>query len=112
MSDVIERAEKAIEVANSQVGIGAVWTDIVEELVNELKITRDLSDGEYARGAASVEDRYTDANSELSLDVEELLAVATIYLDTFGESEMMTLPAKARLQKIEEIVQRRGKRYY
>ena len=59
---------------------------------------------EYARKRA-------DEIEKLRADLDCLLAVATIYLDAFREDEMMTLPEKLRLQDVEEVVARRGKRY-
>jgi hypothetical protein len=44
-------------------------------------------------------------------DFDHLLAVATIYVGAFGEDEMMTLPEKLRLQEVEAILERHGKRY-
>lgn len=44
-------------------------------------------------------------------DVGQLLAVATLYVDAFREDEMMTLPEKLRLQEVEAILERHGRRY-
>ena len=44
-------------------------------------------------------------------DLDSLLAVATLYLDSFKPDEMMTLPEKLRLQDVEEVVNRHGRRY-
>jgi len=44
-------------------------------------------------------------------DFDHLLAVATLYAEAFGEDEMMTLPGKLRLQEVEAILERHGKRY-
>lgn len=45
-------------------------------------------------------------------ELDTLLAVATLYLDAFNdENEMMTLPEKFRLQYVEEVVARYGRRY-
>ena len=45
------------------------------------------------------------------IEFEQLLAVATLYVEAFKEDEMMTLPEKMRLQEIEAILERHGKRY-
>jgi len=50
-------------------------------------------------------------NSRLRDDLECLLAVATIYLDSFTDHDRMSLTEKLRYQQVEEVVQRRGKRY-
>ncbi len=44
-------------------------------------------------------------------DLGQLLAVATLYLDAFSDDDRMTLPEKMRLQYVEEIVERHGRRY-
>jgi hypothetical protein len=44
-------------------------------------------------------------------EIEALLAVATLYVDAFKEDETMTLPERMRLQEIENILDRHGKRY-
>ncbi len=44
-------------------------------------------------------------------DLDTLLAVATLYIEAFREDEMMTLPEKLRLQEVEDVVERYGKRY-
>jgi hypothetical protein len=44
-------------------------------------------------------------------DLGQLLAVATLYVDAFSEDEMMTLPEKLRLQEVEGILERHGRRY-
>jgi hypothetical protein len=44
-------------------------------------------------------------------DFEVLLAVATLYVGAFADDEMMTLPEKMRLQEVEEVLKRHGKRY-
>jgi hypothetical protein len=43
--------------------------------------------------------------------LDQLLAVATLYIEAFAEDEMMTLPGKMLLQEIEDIVALYGKRY-
>ena len=40
-----------------------------------------------------------------------LLAVATVYLTAFKDEEPMTLPERMRLQEVEEVVARHGKRF-
>ena len=47
----------------------------------------------------------------LKRDLDILLAVATIYVDAFSPDEMMTLPERMRLQDVEDVLERRGKRY-
>lgn len=44
-------------------------------------------------------------------EVDVLLSVATLYVDSFGEDEMMTLPERMRLQDVEDILERHGRRY-
>lgn len=44
-------------------------------------------------------------------DLDCLLAVATLYLTSFTDDEMMTLPEKLRLQDVEDVVHRYGRRY-
>jgi hypothetical protein len=44
-------------------------------------------------------------------DLDCLLAVATLYVDSFTPDEMMTLPEKFALQDVEEVVERHGRRY-
>jgi hypothetical protein len=44
-------------------------------------------------------------------DLDQLLAVATLYVSAFGEDEMMTLPEKLRLQEVESILEKHGRRY-
>ena len=44
-------------------------------------------------------------------DLDCLLAVATLYLNSFTEDELMTLPEKFRYQDVEEVVKRHGRRY-
>ena len=44
-------------------------------------------------------------------DLDVLLAVATLYADSFAPGEMMTLPEKFALQDVEDVVKRHGRRY-
>ena len=44
-------------------------------------------------------------------ELDQLLAVATMYIDAFEPDEMMSLPAKLMLQEVEAIVERYGRRY-
>jgi hypothetical protein len=44
-------------------------------------------------------------------DLDCLLAVATLYLNSFTDDELMTLPEKFRHQDVEEVVKRHGRRY-
>ncbi len=44
-------------------------------------------------------------------DLDCLLAVATLYLNSFTDDERMTLPEKLMLQNIEDVVKRHGRRY-
>lgn len=46
-----------------------------------------------------------------SVDIGQLLSVATMYVDSFSENEVMTLPERMRLQEIEAILDRHGRRY-
>jgi hypothetical protein len=43
-------------------------------------------------------------------DLDVLLSVATLYVASFRPDEMMTLPEKLRLQDVEEVVKRHGRR--
>lgn len=43
--------------------------------------------------------------------LDQLLAVATMYVDAFDEDELMTLPEKLALQYVEAILDRYGRRY-
>jgi len=42
---------------------------------------------------------------------EAVLAVATTYVEAFSPDEMMTLGERMRLQEIEDILAKHGKRY-
>ena len=44
-------------------------------------------------------------------EIGQLLAVATLYVDAFKDEEMMSLTEKLRLQEIEGILDRHGRRY-
>jgi len=44
-------------------------------------------------------------------DFGQLLAVATLYVDAFKDDEMMSLTERLRLQEIEDILDRHGRRY-
>jgi hypothetical protein len=44
-------------------------------------------------------------------DLDCLLAVATLYLNSFTDDELMTLPEKFRYQDVEDVVKRHGRRY-
>ena len=48
---------------------------------------------------------------QLRADLDVLLAVATLYLDLIPRDERMTLPELFRLQDVEDVVSRHGKRY-
>jgi hypothetical protein len=43
-------------------------------------------------------------------EVGALLAVATLYVDSFAEDEAMSLTELMRLQEIEDILERHGRR--
>ena len=45
-------------------------------------------------------------------DLDQLLAVATLYIGAFREDETMTLPERMRLQMVEDVVEKLGKRYW
>ena len=55
--------------------------------------------------------KQTPDMDELRADMDVLLAVATLYLDAFRDDEMITLLEKMRLQEVEDVVARHGKRY-
>ena len=44
-------------------------------------------------------------------EIGQLLAVATMYVDAFKDDDAMSLPELARLQEIEDILDRHGRRY-
>jgi hypothetical protein len=44
-------------------------------------------------------------------ELDCLLAVATLYVNAFTEDELMTLPEKMRLQEVEDVLAKHGKRY-
>lgn len=43
-------------------------------------------------------------------ELDQLLAVATMYVDSFQEDELMTLPEKLALQEVEAILAKYGRR--
>jgi hypothetical protein len=45
------------------------------------------------------------------MDWETLLAVGTLYVQSFADTEKMTLPERLRLQEVEEILAKFGPRY-
>lgn len=45
------------------------------------------------------------------VEIAALLAVATLYVDAFKEDEAMALPERMRLQEIQDILDRHGRRY-
>ncbi len=56
----------------------------------------------------------TETSGQVTIDeadLGQLLAVATLYVSSFAEDEMMTLPEKLRLQMIEEILEKHGRGY-
>ena len=44
-------------------------------------------------------------------DLDTLLAVATLYVESFDPDERMTLPERLNLQSVEEVLERYGRRY-
>lgn len=44
-------------------------------------------------------------------ELDQLLAVATMYVDAFRDDELMTLPQKLALQDMEAILDKYGCRY-
>ncbi len=44
-------------------------------------------------------------------ELDCLLAVATLYVDAFDQEDMMTLPEKMRLQDVEALLEKHGRRY-
>ena len=48
--------------------------------------------------------RLTDA------EIDQLLAVATLYVDAFTDDDTMTAAERMRLQQIEDILERHGRR--
>ena len=55
--------------------------------------------------------KQTPDVDQLRADLDVLLAVATLYLDMIPDDEKMTLPELFRLQDVEDVVARHGKRY-
>lgn len=45
------------------------------------------------------------------LGIEPLLAVATLYVESFAQDEAMSLTERMRLQEIEDVLARNGRRY-
>lgn len=58
-------------------------------------------------GTAESDDQVTLSRA----DFDTLLAVATLYLNSFTEDELMTLPGKLIYQQVEDVVARYGHRY-
>ena len=52
-----------------------------------------------------------DAVTVPRTDFDALLAVATLYVNAFTEDERMTLPERMRLQEVEDVLERHGRRY-
>lgn len=77
---------------------GVVTADVAQRIEHDRKQTAEI----VAQTAEIV---------SLRDDLDCLLAVATLYLGAFGQDEMVTLPEKLRLQEVEEILERRGRRY-
>lgn len=44
-------------------------------------------------------------------EIETLLAVATLYVAAFNDDDEMTLTEQMRLQAVEDILNRHGRRY-
>ena len=44
-------------------------------------------------------------------ELDQLLAVATMYIGAFTDDELMTLPQKMAFQEVEAVVEKYGKRY-
>lgn len=47
----------------------------------------------------------------LESELGQLLAVATLYLDTYGEDDQMTYAEAARVGEVTAIVEKYGRRY-
>lgn len=58
-----------------------------------------------------LEQQQREEMASLRADLDQLLAVATLYLESFGDCDLMSLPEKLSLQGVEDVVARRGKRY-
>lgn len=52
-----------------------------------------------------------DPSNFTAAEIGHLLAVATLYVDAFKDDETMSLTEKMRLQEIEGIIERHGRRY-
>jgi hypothetical protein len=63
-----------------------------------LRCCRDATDHDV-----HVAERIAEA---LRPDMDQLLAIAKLYVDAFSEDELMTLPERMRLQQIEDILLR------
>lgn len=58
--------------------------------------------------------RGTDNREPVSIParhLDQLLAVATLYLDAFSPSDHMSLAERMQLREVEEIVKRYGRRW-
>ena len=91
--------------------IGSRATGLIERAERLIEHPVDGSPSELANQRCSVIGELVAELKQTHQDMEQLLAVATIYVNAFGENEMMTLLEKMELQRVEEIVERRGKRY-
>jgi hypothetical protein len=58
-----------------------------------------------------ITDETQEAVTVDRVEFEALLAVATLYVNAFSDDEMMTIPEKLRLQEVEAILEKHGRRY-
>lgn len=52
-----------------------------------------------------------DTVSLTEAEIGALLALATLYVDSFKDDETMSFTGRMRLQEIEDILDRHGRRY-
>ena len=72
---------------------------------------RQVPDPAAEAGRLAAERKAAETVTVSRADFEALLAVATLYAAAFAPDETMTLPELMRLQEVEEILERHGKRY-
>lgn len=68
-------------------------------------------ESQMRRAGPFTEVDYAHLISVTSTESEALLAVATLYVDSFAPDEAMSLTELWRLQEIEDILERHGRRY-
>ena len=73
---------------------------------------REIPDPEAEMERLAVARKQNPDVDQLRADLDVLLTVASPYLDAFSDdNERMTLPERMRLQDVEDVVARHGRRY-